>query len=100
MAEWFATILTAFVSPGIVTHAELQDLVGVYGYRHIVSQNGSLYYRTGGSSRKLRRISDGRFAIEGTYNMVIEFGRDESGTVNKITGRYYRDSFDETYRTP
>jgi CubicO group peptidase (beta-lactamase class C family) len=98
--EWFANILTAFVSPGTLTTSEMQDLVGVYGYRRVASENGSLYYRTDGSTRKLYRISDERFAIEGTYNMVIEFGRDESGAVNKITGRYYRDSFDETYRTP
>lgn len=98
--EWFSVILVAFDSPGRLTAPELQDFVGTFGHRHITSDNGSLYYQTGDRKRRLFRMSDGRFAIEGTYNMVIDFGHEDDGKVCKITGRYYRDSFDETYRTP
>jgi CubicO group peptidase (beta-lactamase class C family) len=47
----------------------------------------------------LFKMSDRTFAVDNTYNMYIEFGRDENGVVNRIIGHYYRDSFDETYRT-
>ena len=98
--EWIAMILRAFVTPGDVSDAQARVYSGDYDYRHIVSDDGCLYYRTNGRKRKLYRIVGERFAIENTYNMIIEFGRDRTGMVDKITGHYYRDSHDVTYRTP
>lgn len=99
--EWYATILRALASEPLLTEAEEGTFAGDYGYRHVVAEEGTLYYHTGNraTKRKLHKISDKRFAIDGTYNMYIEFGQDETGAVNRIIGHYYRDSFDETYRT-
>jgi hypothetical protein len=99
--EWYATILTALTSEAPLTKEQALGIAGDYGYRHVVAEEGTLYYHTGNIARKrkLYKISDKRFAIDGTYNMYIEFGQNESGVVNRIIGRYYRDSFDETFRT-
>ena len=98
--EWIAAILRAFVSPGHVTDAQARAYAGDYDYRHIVSEDGSLYYRNSGRKQKLYRIAGEWFEIENTYDMVIEFGRERTGVVDKLTGHYYRDSHDETYRSP
>jgi hypothetical protein len=99
--EWFADILDALAAERSITGKEADDLSGHYGYRHVDAEDGKLYYRTSFNPRMLhlRRMSDLNFAIDSTYNMYIEFGQDSTGAVNRIIGRYYRDSFDETFRT-
>jgi hypothetical protein len=99
--EWFATILTALSTETHVTKEEERALAGDYGYRHVVAEDGTLFYYTGNSAAKraLHRISNLEFAIDGTYHMYVDFGQDERGRVNRIIGHYYRDSIDETYRS-
>ena len=99
--EWFATILGALASDSLLTETETAQLTGDYGHRRIVQAPGVLYYQTTGSvtKRQLHRISERTYAMEGTYNMYIEFGQDETGAVNRIIGHYYRDSSDEAFRT-
>jgi tetratricopeptide (TPR) repeat protein len=97
---WLEEGIAALENPVVLNADQLAAYVGVYGPRHIVLREGSLYYRREGATAETRLTPLGRdmFALESTKSFRIRFGADESGTFVKIVGLYSDGRTDETSR--
>ncbi len=79
---------------------QLAAYVGVYGPRHIVLREGSLYYRREGATAETRLtpLTRDMFALESNRSFRIRFVADEIGVFVKIVGLYSDGRTDETLR--
>jgi CubicO group peptidase (beta-lactamase class C family) len=97
---WLEEGIAALEAPITLSAEQLAAYVGVYGPRHIVLREGSLYYRREGATAETRLTPLTRdiFALDSNKSFRIRFVADESGAFVKIVGLYSDGRTDETSR--
>jgi CubicO group peptidase (beta-lactamase class C family) len=97
---WLEEGIAALEEPVELSAEQLAAYVGVYGPRHIVLREGSLYYRREGATAETRLtpLTRDMFALESNRSFRIRFVADEIGVFVKIVGLYSDGRTDETLR--
>ena len=86
---WAHDLLKAKVRPIVLTPAQLESYVGLYGPRRIRLVEGKLsYQREDRPTVDLIPLGDDRFALDGTDNFRIRFERDATHRVVTLMGLY------------
>ena len=89
-ARWGLANIQADLSPIQLSEDLINELVGQYGPRHIRKGELGVEYRREGVSqwRPLICFGADQFVIEGFDSFIMEFKRDDSGSIIGIEGQY------------
>ncbi len=100
-AGWVEVRVRAMRDPVRVPVERLARLAGDYGPRHVVLEDGVLYYQRDGNPRyRLEPLGDDLFQPVGLETFRIRFEGDDEGRPERIVGLYFDGSADETARDP
>jgi len=99
--RWGLASINARLHPVTFTNEQLDEYAGDYTQRHIrVNGHGLEYRRDGVSSwTPLLGFEKDQFVLDGFEGFILEFTRDDSGSINGITGRYEQGHSDRSPRT-
>jgi len=96
---WIAARLDAATNPVTVPVETLRRYVGDYGPRHVMLEDGTLFYQREGNPRyRLIPMAQNLFALDGLETFRMRFVADDAGRVVKIVGLYLNGNEDETPR--
>ena len=75
--------------PGRAGTRTMAAYAGGYGPRRIILEDGALYYQRDGRPRyRLEPLAKDRFAVVGLDYFMLEFGRDDTGRIDRLIGHY------------
>jgi hypothetical protein len=90
-AKWFLKELNAELVPVVLSPEVIKSHTGKFGSRSITLENGELYYQREGKPKyKLIALEESLFRIEGLENYQLQFNKDVTGKINKITILIYQ----------
>jgi hypothetical protein len=105
IVQWYSQWLRARAYPAVLSDTERSRYVGVYGPRHIVYEDGDLYYyrddRAGVTKYRLLKVAENVFILDDRFadGFRIQFVVGEDGKATKIVGIYIDGRQDESLRS-
>ena len=96
---WALDFVAARLNPVELGLAQMEAYVGAYGPRRIVLEDGVLWYQREDRPRyRLEPLGEDRFKVGDLDYFMLEFGRDGSGAIDRVIGRYDSGRTDENPR--
>lgn len=93
--------LNAKMSPLSLTRTQREAYVGTYSDREFMIKGDELMYRRVGVSdfRPLVCVEEDQFILEAVDGFILEFNRDDSGSIVSVTGHYAQGHTDTSNRS-
>ncbi len=97
--DWHIAGLTAKLNPVEVDEAILKEYIGDYGPRHVMIEDGVLYYQCDERPKyKMIPMTEDTFWFEDIHYFRLKFVRDEDGQVVEVNGLYDNGKVDRNPR--